>query len=86
MRALLVTLGLHAHGPAATSVAWLGASGDEPCAIGDADATRALLMAARDHTASRGVPLGGWTQPPLVLAPGDALAKAIASTWPARES
>lgn len=100
-RALLVALGLHAHQlafgrafalrsgadlrPAATSVTWLGASGDEPCVIGDADATRTLLVAARDHAASQGVLLDGWAQPPLVLEPGQALAKAIASTWPPQE-
>ena len=101
-RALLVALGLHAHQlafghafalrsgadlrPSATSATWLGASGDEPCAIGDARATRGLLEAAREHAAARGVPLDGWARPPLVLEPGEALAKAIASTWPAQDS
>ena len=97
-RALLVALGLHAHQlafshafalrsgadlrPTATTVTWLGGSGDEACEIGDAKATRALLEAARTHAESVGVPLNGWGQQPTKLRPGDALAKAIHSTWP----
>ena len=97
-RALLVALGLHAHQlafghafalrsgadlrPAATTVAWLGSAGDETCGIGGAEATRGLLATARTHAELVGVPLDGWGQPPTVLRPGDALAKAIRSTWP----
>ena len=97
-RALLVALGLHAHQlafghafalrsgadlrPAATTVTWLGSAGDETCDIGDAEATRDLLTTARTHAESAGVPLDGWGQPPMMLRPGDALAKAIRSTWP----
>ncbi len=98
-RALLVTLGLHAHQlafgrafalrsgadlrPAATTVTWLGETGDETCDIGGAEATRDLLAAARTHAESVGVPLDGWGQRPRELRPKDALAKAIHSTWPA---
>lgn len=97
-RALLVALGLHAHQlafghafalrsgadlrPAATTVTWLGSAGDETCDVGGAEATRDLLTTARTHAESVGVPLDGWGQPPMVLRPGDALAKAIRSTWP----
>ena len=97
-RALLVALGLHAHQlafghafalrsgadlrPAATTATWLGSGGDETCNIGGAEATRDLLAAARTHAESVGVPLDGWGQRPMVLRPGDALARAIRSTWP----
>lgn len=97
-RAVLVALGLHAHQlafghafalrsgadlrPAATTVTWLGATGDETCDIGGAEATRDLLAAARTHAESVGVPLDGWGQPQTILRPGDALARAIRSTWP----
>ncbi len=97
-RALLVALGLHAHQlafghafalrsgadlrPATTTVTWLGSAGDETCDIGGAEATRDLLTIARTHAQSVGVPLDGWGQPPMMLRPGDALAKAIRSTWP----
>ncbi len=97
-RALLVALGLHAHQlafghafalrsgadlrPATTTVTWLGSAGDETCDIGGAEATRDLLTIARTHAESVGVPLDGWGQPPMMLRPGDALAKAIRSTWP----
>ena len=97
-RALLVALGLHAHQlafghafalrsgadlrPAATTVTWLGATEDETCDIGGAEATRDLLAAAGTRAESVGVPLDGWGQPPMMLRPGDALARAIRSTWP----
>ncbi|MXX22085.1 MAG: type I-U CRISPR-associated protein Cas7 [Chloroflexi bacterium] len=100
-RALLVALGLHAHQlafghafalrsgadlrPAATTAMWLGSAGDETCDIGGAEATRDLLAGARTHAESVGVPLDGWGQPPMVLRPGDALARAIRSTWPVLE-
>ena len=97
-RALLVALGLHAHQlafghafalrsgadlrPTSTTVTWLGGAGDETCDLGAAEATRDLLAAARTHAESAGVPLDGWGQPPMMLQPGDALARAIRSTWP----
>ena len=97
-RALLVALGLHAHQlafghafalrsgadlrPAGITVTWLGSDHDEACDLGGAAATHVLLEAARSHAASVGVPLDGWGQPPMELRPGDALAKAIRSTWP----
>ena len=97
-RALLAALGLHAHQLAfgrafalrsgadlrasARTVTWLGSSNDEECDLGGIDGTRELLAACRSHAASVGVPLNGWDQPPIMLQPGDALAKAIRSTWP----
>ena len=97
-RALLVAFGLHAHQlafghafalrsgadlrPTATTVTWLGSSGDATCEIGGAEATRALLDASRRHADSVGVPLEGWGQPPTMLQPGNALVRAIRSTWP----
>ena len=96
-RALLVALGLHAHQlafgrafalrsgadlrPSATTVTWLG-TGDETCDIGGAETMRDLLAAARVRAESVGVPLDGWGQPSMMLRPGDALARAIRSTWP----
>ena len=97
-RAVLVALGLHAHQlafgrafalrsgadlrPATTTVTWLGTTGDETCGIGGAETTRDLLAAARMRAESVDVPLDGWGQPPTMLRPGDALARAIRSTWP----
>lgn len=97
-RALLVALGLHAHHlafgrafalrsgadlrPSATAMTWLGGSGDEACDVGGAEATRALLARVRSHAESVGVPLDGWGRDPVMLRPGNALAKAIRSTWP----
>ena len=97
-RALIVALGLHAHQlafghafalrsgadlrPTSTTVTWLGGAGDETCDLGAAEATRDLLAAARTHAESAGVPLDGWGQPPMMMQPRDALAKAIRSTWP----
>ncbi len=96
-RAVLVALGLHAHQlafgrafalrsgadlrPATTTVTWLGTTGDETCGIGGAETTRDLLAAARMRAESVDVPLDGWGQPPTMLRPGDALARAIRSTW-----
>ena len=97
-RALLVAFGLHAHQlafghaftlrsgadlrPTVMTATWLGGTGDETCDIGGTAATRDLLAAARAHAESVGVPLDGWGQPPKILRPGDALTKAIRSTWP----
>ena len=97
-RALLVALGLHAHllafgrgfalrsgaelRPRATTATWLGGSGDEECALGDAETTQALLRCAMEHAQSAGVPLDGWGQPPTILTPKDNLRTAIRATWP----
>ncbi len=97
-RALLVALGLHAHQlafgrgfalrsgaqlrPRASTVTWLGRAGDEPCALGAAAATHALLQSARTHAESVGVPLDGWGQPPTILTPKENLDAVIRSTWP----
>ncbi len=97
-RALLVALGLHAHQlafgrafalrsgadlrPIATTATWLGSDGDETCVLDGTELTRSLISAARAHAGSVGVPLDGWGQPPMVLRPGEALAKVIGSTWP----
>ena len=97
-RALLVALGLHAHQlafgrafalrsgadlrPSATAVTWLGGDGDERCALGGADATRALLEDAREHAAAAGVPLDGWGRDPIMLEPKAQLVAAIRATWP----
>ena len=98
MRALLVALGLHAHvlafgrgfalrsggelRPEARVATWLGGDRDETCHVGDAAATHALLQSAKEHAKSVGVPLDGWDQAPLMLAPKENLKKAIRSTWP----
>lgn len=99
VRALLVALGLHAHQlafgrgfalrsggelrPAASAATWLRAGGDEPCDLGDAAATHALVQEAKTHAASLQVPLAAWDQSPTVLTPKDNLRNAIRSTWPA---
>ena len=98
IRALLVALGLHAHElafgrgfalrsggelrPKARVVTWLGTGGDEPCDIGDAQKTLALLQEAKVHAQSRQVPLAGWGQEPTILTPKDNLKEAVRSTWP----
>ena len=98
VRALLVALGLHAHQlafsrgfalrsgaelrPGSTTATWLGADGDEPIDLGGAETTRALLESAREHAASRGVPLDGWGAPATRLTPKANLSAAIRSTWP----
>ena len=97
-RALLVALGLHAHQlafgrgfalrsgaelrPKATTATWLGNDSDKTFELGDAGATRDLLLSAREHAGSVGVALDGWGQPPKVLTPRDNLEAAIRSTWP----
>ena len=98
VRALLAALGLHAHElafgrgfalrsgaelrPRSTVATWLGADGDDPIDLGGADTTLALLMSAREHAASRGVPLDGWGAPATRLTPKANLSAAIRSTWP----
>ena len=98
VRALLVALGLHAHQlafgrgfalrsgsdlrPKASTATWLGAGGDAPCSLGDAEATLALVKGAKAHAKSLNIPLAGWDHTPLVLTPKDNLKKAIHSTWP----
>ena len=97
-RALLVALGLHAHQlafgrgfalrsgaelrPAVVEATWLGATGDEPCALGDLDVSAALLTSAVTYATSVGVPLEGWGKEPVVLTPKENLRKAIRATWP----
>ena len=97
-RALLVALGLHAHvlafgrgfalrsgaelRPTETSATWLGAAGDRPFRLGDAESTGELLGAALSRARSAGVPLDGWDRPPLRLTPRDNLRGAILATWP----
>ena len=98
VRALLVALGLHAHQlgfgrgfalrsggelrPKESTLTWLAVGGDEPCDLGDAEATLALLQEAKTHAKSLQVPLAGWDQVPTILTPKDNLKKAIHSTWP----
>ena len=98
VRALLVALGLHAHALAfgrgfalrsgaelrarSTIATWLGADGDRTLALGGVEATGTLVAAAREHAASRGVPLDGWGQPAVRLTPKANLSAAIRSTWP----
>ena len=98
VRALLVALGLHAHllafgrgfalrsgaelRPRESTATWLGRTGDEACAIGDAEGTAKLLKGAIEHAESVGVPLDGWGQQPTMLTPKDNLRTAIRATWP----
>ena len=98
VRALLVALGLHAHQlafgrgfalrsgaelrPRSMTATWLGAGGDEPIDIGGSEMTSALLSSAREHAASKGVPLDGWGAPSTRLTPKANLSAAIRSTWP----
>ncbi len=98
VRALLVSLGLHAHQlafgrgfalrsgaelrPKATTMTWLGEDGDESCDLGGVAATRELLGAARRQAESAGVPLDGWTGEAKTLKPKWNLRKAILATWP----
>lgn len=97
-RALLVALGLHGHvlafgrgfalrsgaelRPTETTATWLGATGDRPFKLGDAEATGAFLDAALSRARAAGVPLDGWDQPALRLTPKDNLRGAILATWP----
>ncbi|MDE0100154.1 MAG: type I-U CRISPR-associated RAMP protein Csb1/Cas7u [Truepera sp.] len=97
-RALLVALGLHAHvlafgrgfalrsgaelRPRETVAMWLGSAGDEACDIGDVKGTADLLESAIKHAKSVGVPLDGWSRPPVMLTPKDNLCKAIRASWP----
>ena len=97
VRALLVALGLHAHQlafghgfalrsgaelqPRKADATWLGAEADEPCLIGDAEATLELLQAARKHAGTQDVPLDGWGEQ-IKLKPNDKLASIIRATWP----
>ena len=98
VRALLVALGLHAHQlafgkgfalrsgaelrPTSATVTWLGADADRPLDLGGAEATRALLDAARRHAAKQAVPLDGWGAPATRLTPKANLSAAIWSSWP----
>ena len=98
VRALLVALGLHAHQlafgrgfalrsgadlrPGSTTATWLGADGDEPIDLGGTETTGAVLESAREHAATRGVPLDGWGASATRLTPKANLSAAIRSTWP----
>lgn len=97
-RALLITLGLHAHvlafgrgfalrsgaelRPVKTTTTWLSPHGDTEFELGDSARTHHLLSEAFLHAKSVGVPLDGWDQPPLRLTPKENLRKAIRATWP----
>ena len=97
-RALLVALGLHAHQlafgrgfalrsgaelrPGAVQATWLGSDGDEPCALGDAETSLALLRSVVMHASTVGVPLDGWDREPVTLTPKENLRRAIRATWP----
>lgn len=98
-RALMATVGLHAHTlafgrgfalrsgaelrPASTSVTWLGTDGDEPVRIAGAGHTAVLLESAKEAARVAGVPLDGWDVPPVVIRAGGSLRAAVAKTWPA---
>ena len=98
-RALVATVGLHAHTlafgrgfalrsgaelrPASTSVTWLGTDGDEPVRIAGAGHTAVLLESAKEAARVAGVPLDGWDVPPIVMRGGESLRAAVAKTWPA---
>ena len=96
-RALLVAMGLHAHALAfgrgfslrsgtdlrvtKRSVMWLGLA-DESIDPIDHLASRELLLLAKQHARSVGVPLDGWDSDALMLSPKENLVKAIDSSWP----
>lgn len=100
-RALLVALGLHAHMLAfgrgfalrsgaelrsITCVAtWLGEHGDMEIDLGSATRTGQLLQSALEHAESVGVPVDGWSGPPVRLTPKENLRQAIRATWPPLE-
>ena len=97
-RALVVSMGLHAHvlafgrgfalrsgaelRPKEVSVTWLSSDGDERIALGEVEATHDLVMLAKDAARAASVPLDGWDREPLGLRANDALRKAIEATWP----
>lgn len=97
-RALLVSLGLHAHTlafgkgfalrsgaelrPAKATVTWLGGERDSEVEFGGAAQSAALLHAARKNAKAASVPLDGWGRDPLVLKPKSNLGDAIRKTWP----
>ena len=96
-RALLVAMGLYAHCLAfgrgfalrsgaelrasSSSAMWLGPV-DEPIESLDHDTSGELLLQAKRHAASVGVPLDGWDSDALMLSPKENLVKAIDSSWP----
>ena len=97
LRALLCALGLYAHQaafsrgfalrsgaelrPVKTIVTWLD-DRDEVLQIGSVADALSLLESAKKAAQSAGVPLDGWDQAPMVLAPKQNLLQAIRSTWP----
>lgn len=97
-RSVLVALGLHAHvlafgrgfalrsgadlRPCSSAVTWLGSDEDSPCSTDGSKDTAALLGEAVTHAKSTGVPLDGWSKPPVMLKPKDNLRNAILKSWP----
>ena len=97
-RALLVTLGLHAHQlafgrgfslrsgadlrPHATRCTWLGNDTDTQVDLGSVEDTLDLLQSARRYAESAGIVLDGWCKQPTILHPKDNLKNAIRATWP----
>ncbi|MYB27994.1 MAG: type I-U CRISPR-associated protein Cas7 [Acidimicrobiaceae bacterium] len=96
-RALLVAMGLHAHSlafgrgfslrsgtdlrVASSSMMWLGLA-DESMGPLPHQASNELLLVAKRHARSVGVPLDGWDAEPIRLSPKDNVARAIESSWP----
>ena len=97
-RALLVTLGLHAHQlafgrgfslrsgadllPQETKITWLGGNSDSQISLGSIENTLSLVQSARNYAVKVGVLLNGWSKPPMVLTPKKNLENAIRATWP----
>ena len=97
-RALLVSLGLHAHvlafgrsfalrsgaelRPRMTTTTWLGSGSDEERDLAGIEASGALLAEAHANAASENVPVDGWRKPALILTPKENLRQAIRATWP----
>ncbi len=97
-RALLVTLGLHAHQlafghgfslrsgadlrPQSTRATWLGSDIDSEISLGSIEHTLDLLESAKDYAKSVDVTLDGWDQKPKILKPKKNLENAILATWP----
>ncbi len=100
MRALLVSLGLHAHflafgsgfalrsgaelRPRNRTVTWLGECEDHVLEISGVEETSALLDLALKQARYVRVPLDGWNTGPKMLQPKDALKRVIDKAWPVR--
>ena len=101
VRALLVSLGLHAHQlafgrgfslrsgadlrPTEVTATWLGTTEDRTLELGDVTTTAELLAGAYEYAKSRGVALDGWGGEEVVLTPRKNLRDAINKTWPGFE-